>query len=226
MVGKLKSKEIVAEGTIKVVFEIKEPFNFKPGQYCVVNINNIKHFFSINNSPNEKGVIVITTRLSGSEFKNTLKELPIGAKVEIGHIGGQFVLPDDTQTPLVLIAGGIGITPFMSILKLVSEEKLPYKITLIYSNRNQASTAYLREVQSFTQTIPDFKPILTMTEDNEWTGEKRKVDSEFVKEYFPNLNENNYFVVGPPGMVSAVKSSLLEAGVLLENIKIENFTGY
>ena len=234
MVGKIKSKEEVALGTLEVVFETTEDFTFKPGQYCIVTLKNLnypdergpKRQFSINNSPNEKGVITITTRISESGFKKTLKELPLGTEVELGPIGGQFILPENIQKPLVFIAGGIGITPFRSMLKYVAEQKLPFIITLIYSNRDQASTAYLQEMQNYTQTIPNFKLIPTMTEDPNWPGEKRMINAEFIKEYFADINAQNYMVVGPPGMVAGVERTLFETGILAENITKENFTGY
>lgn len=226
MKGTIISKKEVAEDTLQVTFGLDQPVSFIPGQYCFVTLNGIKKQFSINNSPNQKGIITITTRLTGSDFKNTLLKLPVGTEVELGPISGIFTLPEDTTKPLVLIAGGIGITPFMSMLQFIREENLPYKITLLYSNKNQASTAFLDEIQKFPQTLPNFKLILTMTEDNEWTGEKRRVDAEFIKEYFPNLNDNLYMVVGPPVMVEAVEKALLEARVEKDNIKEENFTGY
>lgn len=234
MIGRIKSKEEIAKGTLKVVFEVEGPFIFKSGQYCFVTLSKLlcpdekgpKRHFSIVNSPNEKGIITFTTRITESGFKKTLKDLPIGGKVELGPIAGAFVLPDNADRPLVLIAGGIGITPFISILSYVSEENLPYKITLIYSNRDQVSTAYLEEIKNLGTKIPNFKLILTMTEDSNWSGEKRKVDTTFLKEYFPQVNKQYYMVVGPPPMVEAVEKALLDAGVLAENIKIENFTGY
>lgn len=231
MLGRLKSKEEVAKGTLKVMFEVKEPFSFKAGQYCFITLPKLnypdergpKRHFSIVNSPNEKGIITFTTRITESGFKKTLNELPEGTEVQLGPIAGVFILPGfpglNTFKPLVFIAGGIGITPFISILRYVSEEKLPYKITLVYSNRDQASTAYLEEVKNY-------QPILTMTDDPSWKGEKRKVDSTFIKEYFPNVNDQSYMVVGPPPMVEAVEKALQEAGVSQENIRIENFTGY
>lgn len=222
MKGKIISKKEVAEKTLQVTFQLNQPVNFTPGQYCFVTLNDVKKQFSINNSPNQKGIITITTRLTGSDFKNTLLRLPVGREVELGPIAGVFTLPGDTTKPLVFIAGGIGITPFMSMLQFITEEKLPYKITLIYSNRNQASTAYLENIKNF----PNLKLILTMTEDPNWTGEKRKIDSQFIKEYFPKYNDNLYMVVGPPGMVEAVDKALQNAGVNTENIMKENFTGY
>lgn len=233
MLGILKDKKEVAANTLKVVFQTNEPFTFKAGQYCFITLNELKYVdekgprrhFSIVNSPNGKGIITFTTRITESGFKKTLKDLPTGTEVNLGPIAGAFVLPEAIDKPLVFIAGGIGITPFMSMLSFVKEEKLPYKISLIYSNRDQSSTAYFNEVQGFTD-IPDFKLSMTMTEDPNWAGEKRQVDTNFIKEYFPNVNENYYMVVGPPPMVKAVEGALHEAGVNVENIKIENFTGY
>ncbi len=226
MTGKIKGKEEVAQGTLQVTFQIDEPFTFQPGQYCFVTLNGEKKQFSINNSPGQNNIITITTRLSESSFKKALKDLPIESEVELGPIAGVFTLPEDTSKPLVLIAGGIGITPFMSMLQYVKESSLTYNITLLYSNRNQASAAFLDELRKLPKALPNFKLILTMTEDNSWTGEKRKIDSEFISEYFPDVNDNLYMVVGPPTMVEAVEKALLEARVFRENIKKENFTGY
>lgn len=224
----------MADNTLMVAFKLDQEITFKSGQYIFVTLPELlypdergpKRQFSITNAPFLKNQIIITTRLSESGFKKNLNELPLGSEVELGPIAGAFTLPDDTSKPLVLIAGGIGITPFMSMLRHIAKEKLPYKITLIYSNRNQSSTAFLDELQNYKLLTINYKLILTMTEDPAWTGEKRKVDASFIKEYFPAVNESLYFVVGPPGMVDAVQRSLLEAGVLPENIKIENFTGY
>lgn len=219
MTGKIIDKKEIATSTLQVTFETREPFTFKPGQYISVTLANIKKYFSIVNSPDEKGIITIATRLRDSGFKKSLRELEIGAEVELGPISGSFVLPEDTTRPLIFIAGGIGITPYMSMLRYIKNHNLNYKITLLYSSRDQASTAYFEEVKNF-------KSILTMTEDPAWAGEKRRIDANFIKEYFPDLNTSAYFVVGPPAMVEAVQKALLEAGVEINNITIENFTGY
>lgn len=227
MTGKIADKKEVAMGTLQVTFQVGEQFSFKPGQYIFVTLKNApypddrgnRRHFSIVNSPDEKGIITIATRLRDSGFKKSLKEFPVGTEVELGPISGSFILPEETSRPLVFIAGGIGITPYISMLRYVKNHNLNYQITLLYSNRDQASTAYFEEVQKF-------KSILTMTEDPAWAGEKRRIDAKFIKEYFPQVNANTYFVVGPPPMVEAVQKALQEAGVNLENIKIENFTGY
>lgn len=235
MLGKIQDKKEIAKGTLQVTFEIEgEQFTFKPGQYVFITLVNPpypdersnKRHFSIVNSPNQKGIITIATRIRESGFKKSLQELPNHSAVEIGPIAGGFILPKDDNRPLVFIAGGIGITPFISMLCYIKEEHLPYQITLIYSNRDQSSTAYLKELQELAQTLPNFKLILTMTEDASWSGEQRRVDTQFIKDYTRNLQNPLYFVVGPPTMVDAVQKALLEAGVGPENTEIENFTGY
>lgn len=244
MQGKIKNKQVVAQGTLEVTFDLlNQEIAFIAGQYIFVTLinppypdekSNRRHF-SIVNSPNQKNIMTITTRLRDSGFKKSLKELPIGTEVELGPIGGNFTLPENPSKPLVFtsegrkicfIAGGIGITPYMSMIRYVKENKLNYKITLLYSNRDQSSTAYLEELHSLANSLPNFNLILTMTEDNSWTGENRKIDAGFIKDYFPSVNENFYMVAGPPAMVEAVEQALKGAGVNEENIKAENFSGY
>lgn len=234
MVGKIIDKKEIATQTLLVTFAIEERLTFKSGQYIFVTLknalypderNNRRHF-SIVNSPNQRGIITIATRLRDSGFKKSLKELPLATEVELGPIAGNFILPEDTKRPLTFIAGGIGITPYISMLRYIAEEKLPYNITLIYSNRDKESTAYFDELENFKVQIANFKLIITMTEDPNWIGEKRRIDAKFIKDYIKDINEPLYFVVGPPTMVDALQRALLEAGVGIENIKIENFTGY
>ncbi len=235
MRAKIKEKQTVAEDTLKVVLQVQEDFpKFKAGQYFFITLPDLKYpddrgsrrQFSIVNSPNEKGILTLTTRLSDSGFKKTLSQLPVGAEVEVGPIAGILTLPESFKQPLVFIAGGIGITPFISMIRYVAEEKLPAKIMLIYSNRNQASTAYLDEVQSLAEQIPDFKLVLSMTDDPNWQGERRRVDEVFLKQYSGNLQNPLFYVVGPPPMTEAVSEALQKLGIEELNIKVESFTGY
>ncbi|MBI2018722.1 FAD-dependent oxidoreductase [Candidatus Daviesbacteria bacterium] len=235
MQGKIIDKKEIAKATLQVTFEIPdEQFTFKPGQYAFITLvtppypdeRSNKRHFSIVNSPNQKHIITIATRIRDSGFKKSLQELPNNSLVEIGPIAGGFILPSENNRPLVFIAGGIGITPFISMLSYIKEEHLPYQITLIYSNRDQSSAAYVKELQELARTLPNFRLILTMTEDTSWVGENRRVDVQLIKDYTKNLKNPLYFVVGPPAMVDAIQKTLLEAGVNPENINIENFTGY
>ncbi len=234
MKARLSDKKEIATGTLWVQYKVEENFSFKPGQYMFINLikppysdeKGTTRHFSIVSSPNQKGVLEMATRLRDSAFKKSLKEMALGTEVEIQRIAGTFTLPDNLEKPLVFIAGGIGITPFMSMLKFIAEEKLPVKITLLYSNRDKNSTAFFADLEALQSQIPNLKLVMTMTQDPTWQGEKRRIDSQFIKEYFPEVNENTYYVVGPTPMVDAVEKALQEAGVTPENIKIENFSGY
>ena len=168
----------------------------------------------------------MATRLRDSAFKQTLLEIPIGSEVEVETPKGDFILPDDTSRPLVFVAGGIGITVFRSMLLYIQEESLPYRATLIYSNRSQAEAAFLDELRFLEKQNPNFRLILTMTQDPDWPGEKRRIDARFFQEYLADLNSYTFMIAGPPGMVEAMESSLRKAGVRAENVIPEGYTGY
>jgi ferredoxin-NADP reductase len=162
-----------------------------------------------------------------SAFKRTLDELPVGADVEVEPPKGSFALPEDPSRPLVLVAGGIGITVFRSMLRYIREEGRPYRVTLIFSNRDRESTAFLDELRALEQELPGFRLVLTMTQDPGWAGETRKIDSRFLRDYLgEDVNENTFLVAGPPGMVEGVQQALDEAGVEKENVIAERYSGY
>jgi ferredoxin-NADP reductase len=234
--ARIKEKQEVAKGTLLVTFDLLgEEMNFTPGQYFHVTLPNLgddddkglRRHITVVTSPNEKGVLGFATRMRDSAFKRTLRELPVGSEVEVEPPKGDFGLPEDPSRPLVFIAGGIGITVFRSMLHYLHEERLPYRVTLIYSNRDRASTAFLDELREFEQALPDFRLILTMTQDPGWEGETRKVDDEFVTDYLDDdLNQYTFLVAGPPAMVEGVQAALQEAGVRDENASAERYSGY
>jgi len=229
------NKKEIAKGTLMVELEVLgDKVDFKPGQFFMLELINppyndekgSKRYFSIVNSPSEKDVLIIATRLSDSAFKKSLNEIRVGTEVSVDNITGTFTLPSSTKNPLVFIAGGVGITPFMSMLRFVNEKKFDYKITLIYSNRDKGSTAFFDELQSIGKKARNVKVVFTMTQNPNWKGETRMIDAQLIKDYFPDPNNNTYMIAGSPPMVNSVVNSLKEAGVEEENIIIENFAGY
>jgi ferredoxin-NADP reductase len=232
----IKEKQEVAKETLLVTFDLHgAEVEFVPGQYFFVNLPDVGHqderglrrHITVVTSPNEKGVLGLATRLRDSAFKQTLRELPVGAEVDVEPPKGKFVLPDDTSRPLVFVAGGIGITVFRSMLRFIREEGLSYRVTLIYSCRDRESAAFLDELQELERELPNFRLVLTMTDDDGWEGETRRIDAEFFKSYLgENLNDYTFMVAGPPGMVEGVQSALAEAGVEEENAIASRFSGY
>ena len=137
------------------------------------------------------------------------------------------LLPEDTDRHYVFVAGGIGITVFRSMLRYVAEEHLPYRVTLIYSNRDRESTAFLDELVELERVLAGFRLVLTMTAEPGWDGESRKIDAHFFEEHLEgDLNRYTFLVAGPPGMTEAMEKVLGEAGVKEENVIAEGYTGY
>jgi ferredoxin-NADP reductase len=169
----------------------------------------------------------LATRMRDSAFKRSLRDLPPGTEVEVEPPKGSFVLPEETSRPLVFVAGGIGVTVFRSMLRYIREEGLAHRVTLIYSNRDRESTAFLDELRELAQENPNFRLVLTMTQDPGWEGESRKIDGQFFRDYLgEDLNEYTFLVAGPPGMVEGMQEALAEAGVEDENVVAQRYSGY
>jgi NAD(P)H-flavin reductase len=100
-------------------------------------------------------------------------------------------------------------------------------VTLVYSNRDRESAAFLDELRELVNENTNLRLVLTMTQNPGWEGETRKIDSEFLRDYLgEGLNENTFLVAGPPAMVEDVQQSLDEAGVEAENVIAERYSGY
>jgi ferredoxin-NADP reductase len=236
MQAQIKEKTDVAKGTLMVVFDLLgREVDFIPGQYFWVELpesgyndeRGLRRHISIVTSPNERGVLGLATRVRDSAFKRTLAELPVGAEVDVEDPKGDFHLPEDTSKEYVFIAGGIGITIFRSMLKYIAEENLPYRITLLYSNRDRESTAFFDELKERERQIEGLKVVFTMTEDPDWDGETRRIDGDFLREQLgSNLGSHTYIVSGPPAMVNGVADLLEGEGVPEEQVHRSRFAGY
>jgi ferredoxin-NADP reductase len=232
----IKEKREVAKGTLLVIFDLLgEEFDYQPGQYFWVELldppyedeKGPRRHISAVTSPSERGVIGLCTRIRDSAFKRSLVELPVGAEVDVEPPKGTFVLPQDGSQPLVFVAGGIGITAFRSMLRYIQDKELPHRVTLIYSNRDRESTAFLGELEEIERTNPNIRLILTMTDDEDWRGESRRIDATFFEEYLGDgLDEARYMVAGPPGLAEAATEELKKAGVDEELISTDSFSGY
>jgi ferredoxin-NADP reductase len=232
----IKDKVEVARDTLLVVFDLQgEEIDYKPGQYFWVELLNApyddekglrRHIICVM-SPTERGVLGLATRIRDTAFKKSLVELPVGAEVEVEHPKGDFALPEEADRDYVFIAGGIGITVFRTMLRYIADEQLPYRITLLYSNRDRESTAFLDELHEFEQKIAGFKLVATMTGDQSWKGETRRIDEDFLRDHLGgDLGRYTYLVAGPPPMVEGLVEVLKSAGVPEDQIKPDRFSGY
>jgi ferredoxin-NADP reductase len=234
--AQIKEKREVAKGTLLVVFDLLgREVDFTPGQYFWVTLldppydddKGPRRHISVVTSPNERGVLGLCTRLRDSAFKRSLAELPLGADVDVEEPKGNFLLPEDTSRRYVFVAGGIGITVFRCMLRYIAEERLPHRITLVYSNRDRESAAFLDELRELERDVPNLELVLTMTDDPAWDGESRRIGPELLRDRLGDeWRDLTYLVTGPPAMVDGVVETLQAAGVPEERLLPDRFSGY
>ena len=224
----------VAKGTLLVRFAVENYPEYRPGAYFWVELpdrghqddKGLRRHISLVTSPTEAGVVGLATRIRDTAFKRTLSELEVGDEVEVEEPKGSFLLPEDTSFDYVFVAGGIGITVFRSMLRYIADEGLPYSITLVYSNRDRESAAFLDELEELEQRIAGLRVILTMTDEDGWEGETRQLDAEVLGELLGGLADRQFLIAGPPPMVEGVSESLLAAGLPEDSVRADKFSGY
>jgi ferredoxin-NADP reductase len=222
---------------MEFVLERPAGFEFKAGQNAdwklisppETDSEGDKRTFSIVAPPSARE-LAFTTRMRDTAFKRVLKTLPEGSALEIDGPYGDLTLHNRAERPAVFLAGGIGITPFHSMILDAAEKHLPHKIFLFYSNRRPEDAAFLQELIDLQSKNVNYKLIATMTDmdksSQKWNGETGRIDAELIKKYVGDLNGPVYYIAGPPGLVAAMKKMLNDAGVNDDDIKIEDFPGY
>jgi ferredoxin-NADP reductase len=234
---RLVRQQTVAWGTVELTFEKPSGFTFKPGQSVDLTLVDPPHTdargntraLSIVSAPYEDE-LVFATRLRDSAFKRTLWALKPGAHVRLEGPFGSFGLHSDRARTAVLIAGGIGITPYISMVRQALRDGAMRQLVLLYSSRQPREAAYLTELQALEARHPaSFRLIPTMSErvsPGEWKGRQGLVDRELVAAVMAEHAHPVFYVVGPPAMVGAMKELLAGFGVGDDDIRSEDFSGY
>ena len=235
--AKLNGREQVAEATMAFHFDKPEGFQFRAGQAIDVTLlnppetdgeGNIRTF-SIASPPFEDR-LEIATRMRDSAFKRVLKSMPLGTAVKIDGPSGSLTLHKNSSKPAVFLAGGIGITPFLSILRQAAHEKLPHELFLFYSNRRPEDTPFLDTLNELQKTNPKFRFVPTMTEigksHQKWIGQTGFIDSSMLANTVSSVQGPIFYIAGPPGMVAAMRQVIVTAGADEDDIRTEEFSGY
>jgi ferredoxin-NADP reductase len=234
---KLKKKEAVAEGTMAFSFTKPAGFEFKPGQYMDLTLvdppetdaeGNIRSL-SIASAP-EDDHLLFATRMRDTAFKRFLQTAAIDVEVKMEGPMGSFTLHNNSSKPAVFLAGGIGITPFSSILRHAARAKLPHRLYLFYSNRRPEDAAFMNILSRLEKENSNFKFIPSMSEMNKsaqkWNGETGFINREMLDRHLPSLQGPIYYIAGPPAMVAAMRQMLVAAGVDEDGVRTEEFAGY
>jgi len=235
--ARLGDRNEIAERTIACQLEKPHDFAFRPGQFIEITLLNPPETdaegntraFSIASTPRED-FLLVATRLRDTAFKRVLSHASPGTQVKITGPFGDLRLHNDSSRAAVMLCGGIGITPFRSILLDATQNRLLHPIFLFYSNRRPEDAPFLEEMQALEKRNPSFKLIGCMTEMEKsrrhWDGERRKIDRQMLEKHLDRLPSALYYVTGPPGFVAAMRAILADYGVDDDNVRTEEFGGY
>jgi ferredoxin-NADP reductase len=218
-------------------FERPRNFVFRAGQSLDLSFleltaeppQRLTHTFSIANDPSDENLTVVT-RMRDTAFKRSLSALPIGTEVLIEGPMGSFTLHNNTARPAVLLAGGIGIAPFLSIVFHAQKYGLSHRIILFYANRLFEDAAFLDALRDLERVNPRFSFVPTFTRVNadrhQWNGETGHISPEMLHRRVGKLQGPIFYIAGPLSMVAAARHTLVEAGVDEDDIRTEEFVGY
>ena len=219
----LKVKE-VADFTKSFVFEKPEGFEYKAGNHGYIEISpdNGKPF-SFVSSPSDDFVEFATIIRDQSEWKQELNKKNKGDEIILSGPYGKFGY-EDSEKEIGFVAGGIGITPFIGILRYINFNELDTKVTLLYSARNLGAVAFKDELDKLSSDNPNIKIVYTITDDETYSGNKGRIDKEFIEKNSEGIKDKTWYIAGPPKMVVAINKILKDLNV--EKIKLDSFGGY
>lgn len=237
LILKLKEKKKIANDTYDFIFANDKKFAFRPGEYMEWTLphrspdtRGNRRYFTIASSPTENDVSLgIKFYPEPSSFKNHMLAIPEGTEIMGAGRAGDFVLPHEGEKGLVFIAGGIGVTPFRSMIKYLLDNKEKRNITMLYSNRTIADIAY-REIFDEARNKLGIKTIYAVTDPKEISNDpyivNGMINSELIKKEIPDYANKVFYISGPHGMVDAFEKTLQDMGVKNRNIKIDFFPGF
>ncbi|MGI0055596.1 MAG: ferredoxin--NADP reductase [Thermoplasmata archaeon] len=223
--------------TVKTFFfEFPEtPLSFRPGQYFALRTADLSdprgdsRTFSASSAPSDRTGVSITTRIGPSPFKQRLFSSAPGSKFELWGPFGNFTLDPDRRA--VLVGGGIGITPFRSMIRDAAHRRSPAPIVLLYSSRTVEEIVYRSEFEALAGQWPGLRLMLTVSRPEEsrapWKGSTGHIDGPRIRHAIRDLERPLYYVCGPPPMVKELHRVLMrEAGVPAGDVRTELFQGY
>jgi ferredoxin-NADP reductase len=233
----LRRRERIADQTMAFFFEKPKGWPFIPGQTIDVTLidppesdfEGDTRTFSIASAPHEPEIMV-ATRMRGSAFKRVLATMAIGSPVLMDEPIGSFVLNTDAGRPAVLLAGGIGVTPFRSIVLDAASRGGGPPIWLFYANHRVRDAAFLEEFGAAADGAGGaFELVPTMTHldaDSSWRGETGRIDLGMIRRHVPRGASPIYYIAGPSPMVASLHDTLVAAGIPKPDVRVEEFAGY
>lgn len=232
---KLKEKIQVAPGVYDLIFSSNKKPAFEPGQYFEWTLGHHhpdsrgnRRYFTAASSPTEKNLSIgVKFYPNSSSFKSRLAEMKEGEQIVASQLAGDFVLPKDMKQKCVFLAGGIGVTPFRSMIKYLLDTGQKRPIVLFYSNRTAQDVAY-KEIFDEAQVKLGIKTVYAISENAppDWKGRVGFINETMIKEEVPDFLNCVFYISGPHAMVTAFQDTLSKMGVSRLQIKTDFFPGY
>jgi ferredoxin-NADP reductase len=230
------AKRLIGSQLYEFDFLPSQRFTFLPGQYLEWTIDPVhadsrgnRRYFTIASSPTETEVkLGIKIGEKHSSFKQHLLELSAGDTIMASQLSGDFVLPADKKQKLVFIAGGIGITPFRSMAKYLTDTKEKRDITLFYACSNGNDFIYQNTFEAAQAIGMKTIYVITHTEvvPKDWAGETGRLDADMLQKHLSHCTDYHYYLSGPNAMVESYGKLLSELGVPRSQITTDYFPGF
>ena len=232
---RVQAHEWYGAATQDIAFVPEYAFSYKPGQYIEMTLphhsadsRGLRRYFTLASSPTEETVrIGVRYYEHGSTFKQAFQNINENTELSVGQLGGDFTLPKDPSKKLAFIAGGIGVTPFRSMVKYLDDTNDRRSVILLYGERTVEDIAY-RDVFEDARRNANISTTYVLSSpgsDSPYVTYGR-IDVELIKTSVPDYLDRLFYISGPQSMVIGVKKSLLALGVPRRNIKTDYFFGY
>ena len=208
------------------------PFDFLPGQYLnlslVVDGKKVRRSYTIASSPTRAGYCELTVKreehgVSSRHLHDAIRE---GSLLDVSAPAGRFTFTGTESESIVLIAGGVGITPLMSKIRHLTDLGWPGEIHLVFAVKTERDVIFRDELDYLRRRFPNLHVTVTTTRDDgtNWTGERGRVSPELLSRVVPRLSAQRVHICGPVDMMNSIVEMLRGMGVPAESIRLESFT--
>ncbi len=237
LILKLKERHRVARDTYDFIFATDRKMKFTPGEYMEWTLPDAnadsrgnRRYFTIASSPTEKDIVVgVKYYPEPSSFKRKLLSLEVGDTIVASQRAGDFTLPAHPEKKLAFIAGGIGVTPFRSMLKYLIDKKEKRDIVVFYANKTVADIAY-NDILEAARSQLGIKVVHSLTDVKaapiDWRGSVGRLDPKIIAKAAPDFAERTFYLSGPHSMIVAFEETLGQMNVKKNRIKKDYFPGF
>ena len=233
----LEKKIRISPDSVDFVFDPNREFAYEPGQYMEWTLNHSgrdsrgdRRYFTLASSPTEDNIrIGVKFYEHGSSYKEAMFQMNEKTLIVADHISGDFTMPKNKKQKLAFIAGGIGVTPFRSMIKYLIDKNEARDIITLYSAKTKDDFTYTKIFEEAREKLK-IKTIYAITGHNNIASSdyihKGRINTKLISEEIPDYSERIFYISGTQSMTESIKLMLKKLGVPTKNIKVDDFSGY